>query len=104
MSLGRINNNRHYAPSNCRWETPAQQLRNQKDTKWISYRGERMCQQDWANRLGINNMTLKGRLDRGWPLSKALTEPAKYGRRVLRGDYKSRCEDWEARRAKAGTK
>lgn len=104
MSLGRINNNGHYTPRNCRWETPTQQLRNQKDTKWITYRGEKLCQQEWAERLGINNMTLKGRLDRGWPLAKALTEPARYGRRILRGDYKSRCEDaarrWEAARAK----
>lgn len=102
MSLGRINNNKHYTPNNCRWETPTQQLRNQRDTKWITFRGERLCQQEWAERLGTSPDTIKGRINRGWPLSKALTLPPRYGRRVIRGDHQSRREDaleaWKTKR------
>jgi hypothetical protein len=62
MSLGRINNDRGYFLSNCRWETSKQQMRNQRRTEWITFRGETLSRPDWADRLGISSTTLKKRL------------------------------------------
>lgn len=72
-SLDRINNDGNYEPGNVRWATDAEQGRNMVRNHWIEFRGERMIQQDWADRLGIAGCTLRKRLKR-WTLERALTE------------------------------
>ena len=73
MTLDRIDNAGDYTPGNVRWATMTEQARNRRDTKWIEFRGERLCQAAWAQRLGIRPSALERRLSR-WPLERALTE------------------------------
>lgn len=42
---------------------------------WLEFNGERRILKDWARLLGITDVSLRGRLVRGWPLERALTEP-----------------------------
>lgn len=72
-TVDRIDNDGHYEPSNCRWATQMEQTRNSSRTKDLTLNGETMCMTAWAQRLGITQHTLNGRLKRGWPLSAALT-------------------------------
>lgn len=74
LSLERINVDGNYEPSNCKWVTMKVQNRNKRDNNVIEFRGERLCMQDWANRLGIERCTLDKRL-KNWSLEKALTTP-----------------------------
>jgi hypothetical protein len=39
--IDRVDNNGPYGPGNLRWTTDAEQSRNQRDTKYIMYRGVR---------------------------------------------------------------
>lgn len=79
-TVERKNNDGPYSPENCAWATWDVQYRNRRPTVWIEYDGERMCQKDWCRRYGLDEATFTARLKRGWPLARALTEPAKIQR------------------------
>jgi hypothetical protein len=74
-SIDRIDNDGHYAPGNVKWSTAAEQSRNTRRSRMITYDGVTQCLTDWAKQLGISQPQLHKRLRTGWPLGRALTEP-----------------------------
>ena len=76
-TVERVDNNQGYSPANVRWATWAEQNRNKRQTIMLTLGDRTMCRSDWAALLGISARTLAERIDRGWPLEKALTTPAK---------------------------
>lgn len=75
MTLGRIDNDRGYGPTNCRWETLSQQARNTRRTRYLEFNGERLPLVTWAEKVGLTNDALQHRLSSGWSVERALTEP-----------------------------
>lgn len=73
MSLERIDNDGPYSPENCRWASRHDQSRNHRRNVWVTHEGETMVMADLAKRLGLAPNTLRTRLRRGWPLSRAVT-------------------------------
>lgn len=71
-SIDRINNDGPYAPDNCRWATQREQLLNTRFTRWVTWKGRAHRIADLADAYGIDLGVLTGRIDRGWPMERAL--------------------------------
>lgn len=72
LLIERIDNNRDYSPGNCKWATMKDQGNNRRNSKTITFQGKTMTETQWAESLGITQPALHERLNRGWPLHRAL--------------------------------
>jgi hypothetical protein len=73
MCLERIENDGNYSKDNCCWATAKEQGRNRRSNFVIEFNGERKSLTAWAEEIGIKRGTLRVRLDRGWPLERAMS-------------------------------
>lgn len=73
--LDRINTDGDYAPDNCRWATTVEQQRNKTSNHNLTFRGETKCISAWSEELSIPFRRISDRINRGWMVERALTEP-----------------------------
>ena len=52
-SIERINNDKDYTPSNCKWDIRHNQSRNNRRNRWFEYNGKKMVLSDWATYFGV---------------------------------------------------
>lgn len=76
-SLDRIDVNRNYEPSNCRWATRKEQGRNKSTSKMIEYCGQTKCLAEWCEEFDLPYNTIAERIKRGWNSVRALETPIK---------------------------
>lgn len=69
--------------ANCRWATQAEQRRNAKDVRMLTYQGETLCMADWAKRKGMSKGALFARLEK-MSVDEALRKPVRECRRDQR--------------------
>lgn len=68
LTIDRIDVNGNYEPSNCRWITRQEQLKNTSRNVYITYKGETLCAQEWCDRFGLRNNVVIKRYRVGLPL------------------------------------
>lgn len=71
-SIDRIDNNGNYEPGNCKWSTRSEQMRNKRNSRYITINGETLHTKEWAEKLGIKAATINMRINRGWSLREAV--------------------------------
>ena len=73
--LDRINNDLGYSKENCRYVSRSINLNNRRCNRRVTFDGRTQTIADWAVETGINYRTLNNRINRGWPIEKALIAP-----------------------------
>jgi len=71
-SIDRIDNNGNYEPGNVQWSTAREQGKNKTTNRKINGK----CISEISRSLGGNHGLVYKRLQRGWDLERAITEPS----------------------------
>lgn len=79
MSIDRLDNDKGYEPSNCRWLPLNEQHYNCRNNRMVEYDGKRLNLEQWARQLGMSRNTIERRLSDGWPLDLVFTTKRFYG-------------------------
>jgi hypothetical protein len=77
-SLDRSDNSKGYAPSNCKWSLPHEQMTNRRCTRFVTVGGESAPLATLAKEHNIPANTLRARVLAGWTVTDALTTPVRY--------------------------
>lgn len=87
LQIDRINNNKGYNPSNCRWATLQEQSRNRKNAFMITYKGETKHIIEWSEIFGIDANRIRERiLSSNWSVERTLLTPVAAWRKLTNQD------------------
>ena len=76
LTIDRIDNNKGYAPDNCRWVTMRTQNNNKRNNHIVFYNGEKYTIAELAMKYGVDYDKLQQRISRyHWNIEEALNTP-----------------------------
>lgn len=72
LTIDRINVNGNYSPNNCRWVDMTTQIRNRRNTKYVTYKGVTKPLKEWCEILGIKYSATWNRINiLNWSIERA---------------------------------
>lgn len=74
-SIERIDNNKGYYKSNCRWATMKDQCANRRNSVFITIHGATKRISEWCHLSGITISAAYGRMNRGWSYERIFSTP-----------------------------
>lgn len=81
-SLDRVDSDKDYSKSNCRWATHLEQQNNRSGTRKIHLNGEVLTSSELSRRFNIPAATIRSRIDAGWAIEDVISRPVgKTGKR-----------------------
>lgn len=84
LTIDRIDNNKGYCPSNCRWSTMKEQQNNRSSNHLITYNGQTKTMRQWSECLGIPYEIIKNRIvNCGFSAEKAFTNESYANKRLI---------------------
>ena len=75
LTIERKDVNDGYSPENCCWVTLAEQQKNKRTNRLITYHGETHIASEWDDILGFNRGIVVSRLERGWSEEETVSIP-----------------------------
>lgn len=89
FQIDRIDNDKGYEPSNCRWVAPKPQQRNRSDNRFITAFGRTKTLAEWCEETGFGHKLISRRLDRGWAAELAISTPRLRARAPTKKEYEN---------------
>lgn len=77
LTLDRVNPDKNYEPTNCRWISLPEQQRNRSNNINITINGKTKCLSEWARYYNISWATVRSRHEAGMDWETAFTKPVK---------------------------
>lgn len=72
-TLERKKVNGNYQKSNCRWATQAEQTRNKRNSRKLTFEGRTQTITEWARELKMQRKTISFRLNKGYSIAQAFS-------------------------------
>ena len=73
LTIDRIDNNKGYSPSNCRWVDKKVQANNRNFCCSITYKGKTQNLKQWCEELKLDYKTVHKRIQNNWTIERAFT-------------------------------
>lgn len=76
-SVERIDTDKNYEPSNCKWGTDLEQSNNTRRNHFLEHDGKILTISQWSVVTGYRSGAILSRIRAGWSVERALTTPVK---------------------------